>query len=181
MDNRAVWKKWVEKADSLKGTWATLPKAPKIVEVVPTSMNTPQQWYYVFEMPDKNWFKADFNAAQAGWKKGPAGFGSKETPGASVRTDWKSSDIWLQREFELKDVPRDLKLMVHHDEDAEIYLNGVSAAKLSGYTSGYEPFPITNQASKTLKPGTNIIAIYCHQTQGGQYIDAGLVEVIEQK
>ena len=181
MDNRDVWTKWVEKAESLKGKWAALPKAPKIVVVVPTSMETPQQWDYVLDTPDKNWFKPGFDAAAAGWKKGPAGFGSKGTPSASVNTDWKSSDIWLRREFELKKVLPDIKLMVHHDEDAEIYLNGVLAAKLSGYTSSYESFPIAPQASKTLKRGKNIIAIHCHQTQGGQYIDAGMVKVFEQK
>jgi hypothetical protein len=168
MDDRTVWKKWVD-------------KAPKIVNVVPTSMDTPQSWYYVFEAPAKNWFKPGFDAEKSGWKKGLAGFGSQGTPSASIKTEWKSSDIWLLREFEMKNVPRDIKLMVHHDEDAEIYLNGVPAAKLSGYTSSYEPFPITNQACKTLKPGTNLIAIHCRQTQGGQYIDAGLVEVIEQE
>jgi hypothetical protein len=181
MDDRTVWKKWVDKAGSVKGKWAPLPKAPKIVNVVPTSMDTPQSWYYVFEAPAKNWFKPGFDAEKSGWKKGLAGFGSQGTPSASIKTEWKSSDIWLLREFEMKNVPRDIKLLVHHDEDAEIYLNGVPAAKLSGYTSSYEPFPITNQACKTLKPGTNLIAIHCRQTQGGQYIDAGLVEVIEQE
>jgi hypothetical protein len=181
MDNPTVWKKWVNQADSIKGKWAPLPKAPKIVEVVASSIHTPQQWYYVFDTPDKDWFKADFNAAGAGWKKGPAGFGTQGTPGVFIGTVWNSSDIWLQREFELKNVPQDIKLMVHHDEDAQVYLNGVIAAKLSGYTSGYETFPISNQSHQTLKPGINLIAIHCHQTQGGQYVDAGLAEVVEQK
>jgi hypothetical protein len=181
MDNKAIWKKWAKNADSPKGTWAKLPKAPKIVEVVPTSIDTPQQWYYILDTPGENWFKTDFDAVGAGWKKGPAGFGSRETPGAFIRTGWKSSDIWLRREFELKNIPQDIQLMVHHDEDADIYLNGVPAAKLSGYTSGYETFPIAEQARQTLKPGINVIAIHCRQTQGGQYIDAGMAEVFEQE
>ncbi len=68
-------------------------------------------------------------------------------------------------------------LRVHHDEDAEVYLNGVLAARLRDFTTDYEEIDITPEAAKTLHVGKNRIAIHCRQERGGQYIDAGLVEI----
>ncbi|HZY85255.1 MAG TPA: beta-galactosidase, partial [Gemmataceae bacterium] len=117
----------------------------------------------------------------AGWKEGPGGFGTRGTPGAVVRTEWNTADIWLRREFTLPG-SGDLYLSLHHDEDAEVYLNGVLAAKVQGFVTGYEDVAINEAARKALKPGgKNVIAIHCHQTTGGQYIDAGLIELKERR
>lgn len=95
-----------------------------------------------------------------------------------MRTEWASADIWLRTEFDLPEGDTtNLQLSVHHDEDAEIYLNGVLAARLAGYTTGYETVEMTREALAAVKPGKNTIAAHCHQTSGGQYIDIGLVRV----
>ncbi|MGC9034534.1 MAG: hypothetical protein ACP5K7_01705 [Verrucomicrobiia bacterium] len=66
---------------------------------------------------------------------------------------------------------------MHHDEDAEVYINGVLALATTGFTTGYEEFALTPAAKSALKPGKNLVAIHCRQTGGGQYIDFGLVEL----
>jgi hypothetical protein len=70
---------------------------------------------------------------------------------------------------------------IHHDEDAEVYLNGTLIAKLSGYTTSYIQVPLNAEARAALKPGLNHLAVHCHQSRGGQYIDVGFVDVKEQQ
>jgi hypothetical protein len=89
----------------------------------------------------------------------------------------KRKEIWIRRTFELLQVPDDLRLIIHHDEDAEVLLNGVPAATLQGSVTDYTIVPLAPQAIIALWPGRNLIAIHCSQTSGGQYIDAGLVQV----
>ena len=152
---------------------------PPIVEtVVPTSQQQPQRWRYTTSEPADGWQKADFDDST--WQQGQGGFGTKETPGAVVRTEWKTLNIWLRRTFDLKDTQLRLpQLAIHHDEYTEVYINGQLAAKLGGYTTSYVRVPLDEKARKALKPGSNCLAIHCKQTTGGQYIDAGLVNVTE--
>jgi beta-galactosidase len=65
---------------------------------------------------------------------------------------------------------------VHHDEDAELYLNGIETARLPRWTPVYIPFKLLPEAVRTLKLGGNVIAMHCRQVSGGQFIDAGLLE-----
>jgi transposase len=172
--DRAVIKMDMERVAAVnKGD---LSRVPQIKEIVPTSQKKGLTWRYTFQKPGDDWFKLGYD--EAAWREGPGGFGTKGTPGAVVRTEWKTDDIWIRREFTLPAGPfKNLNLNVHHDEDAEIYLNGVLAAKVPGYITDYEEVPIEPEARATLKQGKNLIAVHCRQTKGGQYIDVGLVDV----
>ncbi len=153
-----------------------VPPRPKVTEVVPSAIAQPVAWRYTLEQPPEGWFKPEFDSS--GWKEGTAGFGTEGTPGAKVRTEWKSADIWLRREFDLPACnPDDLRLLMHHDEDAEVFLNGMLAAMPRGFTSEYERMEIYSAARARLKPTGNVMAVHCHQTTGGQYIDVGIVKV----
>jgi hypothetical protein len=153
---------------------------PPIVKViVPTSQKQGQNWRYTTSQPPEGWEKEDFD--DSNWRQGQGGFGTEGTPGAIVRTQWNSSDIWLRRTFELKNAAFNrLQLIVSNDEDAEVYINGQFITRQEGYTSNYFRVAVGEKLQKALKVGSNCLAIHCHQTSGGQYIDAGLVEVIEQ-
>jgi len=131
-------------------------------------------WNYTTEKPGEDWFEPGFDASS--WKAGLGGFGSTGTPGIVANTTWSTADIWLRREFTMASEDRSgIKLHVFHDEDAEIYLNGVLASRLTGFITDYDEIEISSLALASLHAGTNTIAVHCSQTTGGQGIDVGLI------
>jgi hypothetical protein len=128
---------------------------PKLRTVVPSSRKVAQTWRYRLWKPPADWYKAEFDASK--WREGKGGFGREGTPGAVIK------------------VPAGLMLRMHHDEDAEVYINGVLAVQVKGYITDYEEFRIAPAALKALKVGKNVIAVHCKNTTGGQFIDVGLV------
>ena len=69
-------------------------------------------------------------------------------------------------------VPAKLNFLVFHDEDAEIYINGVLAATIPGYSTGYVEIPLSDAGRAAIKPGAlNVIAAHVHNTTGAQYFD----------
>ena len=67
-------------------------------------------------------------------------------------------------------------LLVNRSGDVEIYINGVLAAKASGFADHYEEMDMTPEGVAALKPGKNCLAIHCYQNAGGKYqhIDTGI-------
>ncbi len=170
----------VLKVDAERVRTANLGKGKRymVAPVVATAQTEPGLWQYTTERPGEGWEKSEFDAAK--WKSGKSGFGTEGTPGAIVNTTWNTSNIWLRREIALPEGKLDdLRFSVHHDEDCEIYINGVLANKARRVTSDYGERAISVDAMKTLKPGKNFLAVHCKQTTGGQYIDVGLVRMVE--
>ncbi len=142
--------------------------------LAPNAIYSRVSWRYTTNAPGDQWETPDFN--DASWPQGFGGFGTTGTPGALVGTIWNTPDIWLRREFTLGlEDPREARLQWHHDEDAEIYLNGILATQMNGFSASYFLTNINPAAVATLKPGLNRMAVHCHQTGGGQFIDAGIV------
>jgi len=166
----------------IKVTTGKLPASalPRPTRLVPTAERSPVRWRYTFEKPGNTWFTPEFD--DASWKQGDAPFGTEELPIArKPNTVWTSADLWLRREFEMPAGKfTDLAFVLHHDEDTEVYINGVLASKASGYNAAYESFDITPEAQAALKAGKYVMAVHCHQTVGGQYLDVGM-EGVEAK
>lgn len=143
--------------------------------IVPDALYASVTWKYTTNQPDGEWMKPGYDDSK--WHAGIGGFGTQGTPGAIVNTVWNTDDIWLRREFTLgKEDLRDAPIIqLHHDEDAEVYFNGVLATELPGYITSYEEVPPEPEAINALKTGTNVMAVHCHQTTGGQFIDVGII------
>ena len=143
--------------------------------LAPDALQGRVTWKYTTEKPSEDWVKPAFDDSK--WSEGVGGFGTEGTPGTLINTVWNTNDIWLRREFVLNNENvSHVKVQLHHDEDAEVYLNGVLATTAPGYITTYDEFDPEPAAIAALQNGTNVMAVHCHQTHGGQYIDAGLVE-----
>lgn len=150
---------------------------PEEHELVPTSETSAQTWKFTTERPADAWIEPEFD--DSAWKSGEGMFGSKDTPGVHVGTEWTTPEIWLRRTFRLDPMPKgDLRLRVYHDEDAEIYINGVQAATLGGYVTSHVLTELSDDAKRALHAGVNTIAVHCKQTTGGQGVDVGLSIIV---
>ncbi|MGO9113878.1 MAG: glutaminase domain-containing protein [Thermoguttaceae bacterium] len=174
LSDPAIWAKWASRDKFKPANWAPLPALPKVTMIVPTE----QIWRYTTKKPSDDWMKADFDATR--WKQGRAGFGTLP-PGFVRHTEWTTDDIWLRREITVpKGKHPNLQFVAYHDEDIEIYVNGILAATEAGFTTSYVPLEISGEAKAEMKPGAKIlVAVHCHQTEGGQGIDVGLADVTE--
>lgn len=146
-------------------------------DVLETSVKTPQTWRYTTNAPAADWYEESFD--DTSWSQGPGGFGTDGTPGAVIGTEWDMSDIWIRRTFNPGTLSTEelekLVWQIHHDEDVQVYINGVLALSASGYTSSYVPLPVSEVVrSLLIQNDTNVIAVHCYQTDGGQYVDVGL-------
>ncbi len=147
-------------------------ESAKAGTLLPDSRKTGQIWRYTFKKPGQNWQLKSFDDTT--WQIGEGGFGSKGTPHSIVRTEWTSPDIWIRKFFKVDQIPEQATLHIQHDEEAIVYINGKKAAHLTGFSTASANYVTHTLDKALLQKGENIIAIQCHQTSGGQFIDAGI-------
>lgn len=131
-------------------------------------------WRYTLRRPNQDWQQATFDDSD--WSLGFGGFGTRSTPGARVGTTWATRSIWLRKRFELNSIPTKPGLLIHHDEDTVVYINGQQVAQLRNYTTKYIVIPLAPENAAALRTGKNLMAVHCKQTTGGQFIDVHLVD-----
>jgi hypothetical protein len=174
--NKSVWQKYAGRDVVKAANWAPIPKPPTVTVVIPAADKASAKWRYTTKNPGANWVRTSFD--DSAWPEGWSGFGVNDTPGAIAATTWNTSDIWLRREVEIApEKLKDIELWFHHDDEAEVYINGVLALDAGGFVGRYDYFPLTEAGRAALKAGKNLIAVHCHQTGGGQYVDLGFVDV----
>jgi len=128
---------------------------------------------YTEDDPGSGWTNEGFN--DAAWKTGKAPFGLGWDNDAA--TEWKSKSIWVRREFDLNDIDIEkLVLQLRHDEDVEVYVNGILAYSCdnSCFTSDYRNYPLADSVRDKLKKGKNILAMHCSNSNGWSWLDGGL-------
>ena len=175
-----LWRKYASRDTFSTGLYAPLGAKPAAGKALAPEGRASKEivWRYTTEKPAEGWRQAAFD--DASWQTGAAGFGAGNPPGSQVVTPWSTPHLWVRRAFELPQaVPARVALSIHHDEDATVYLNGVEAARLGGYTTEYAVAPVADAARQALTPGRNTLAAEVSQTGGGQYFDAGLLEMGE--
>jgi len=131
-------------------------------------------WQFKLRKPAEGWTEPKFD--DQSWQTGNGGFGTRDTPGARVSTLWRTKNIWLRKSFELQSLPEQPALLLHHDEDAEIYLNGQQVAALEGWISEYKVVPLDGNQRQALRVGKNVHAVHRRQTDGGQFIDVHVID-----
>lgn len=133
---------------SIFATWSP------VEDVAQTSDSS---WRFTLDEPDGDWRAPDFDDAD--WGTGGPRFATDPTG-----KDWPQRQIWLRREFDLREDTGDMpEFLIYANDDVTIYVNGHEAATAHWSAPGnYQIVPST----VPLKAGRNVIAVHCDNSGG---------------
>ena len=127
---------------------------------------------YTENAPSGNWQVKDYPVDN--WKTGNAPFGNKyQNPG----TAWNTKELWARSTFDISNEDKEsLFLKINHDDNIEVFINGIQVFKKSGFTNQeYIYIALNNEAKNAIQKGKNTMAIHITNTRGAQWLDAELV------
>lgn len=178
--NESATKHWTGAENSLVGTIKIDDKAYTFLgeitypseTILPTGSINPVSCLFTEKDPGAGWMNENYDDKQ--WSNGKMPFGDGWDEAAA--TPWKTSSIWVRRSFELNDINIEkLVLQLRHDDDVEVYINGIKAYSCDDcYVGSIKDFPLSDEIKKSLKKGKNIMALHCINPRGNSWLDAGL-------
>lgn len=118
----------------------------------------------------KHWYDKDFD--DSSWESKKVPFGSDLS--GDQKWEGEYNCYWLRINFNLDAVDNTATyyFLCRHDDTYKAYINGNLIADRNGWTGdGYCYVPINNSQLST---GTNVIAVYIQQNNGGSYFDCGV-------
>ncbi|SEN45428.1 protein of unknown function [bacterium A37T11] len=145
----------------------------QIEDIVPTGRKETYMARCLHQPPPKGWEKPSFSDFSWELSNGPFGDNSASNPLKPATLFQR--EIWYRREFNLSKIPKDVKLLISHDDAAEVFLNGEPIYNNSNYRADYTQEDIPAKGLATLKVGKNLLAVHCLNTGGGAFADFGLV------
>lgn len=127
---------------------------------------------YTMKSPAADWMQIKFD--DSNWKEGKAAFGTKDMK--HISTEWTGDDIWIRRKFRLdSDLTNEIiHLRYSHDDVFELYLNGEKLIATDYSWNNDVTIELSPKIKSKLRKGDNVIAVHCHNTTGGAYVDFGL-------
>ena len=143
-------------------------------DILPMADETAWVAPYTLSAPKEGWTKVGFDDSQ--WPKAQGGFASEIRKEFHSKWEGENSDIYIRRTFHLTegDLKEGFMVKFSHDDVCEIFINGEKIHDTGLIWKKREKLILSSEQQKLLRAGENVLAVHCHNTTGGAYVDFGL-------